>query len=67
MIDYLKSINAVHIKVYKQDTQPPLRFTVPLFDFLSKNEQYIYRDTKDIPFEKLLPEFQEIMKSEFLS
>ena len=56
-----------NLSVLSTNYQSPLRQTVPLVDFLSKKEVYIYTCTRGIPFENLHPEFQRIMREEFLS
>ena len=65
--DYYKNLSFLSKKPTFQNYQPPLRHTVPLVDFLSKKEVYIYTCTRGIPFENLHPEFQRIMREEFLS
>ena len=62
--EYYKNLN---ILSKKPSYEPPLRQTVPLVNFLSKKEVYIYTSTRGIPFENLNPLFQRIMREEFLS
>ena len=65
--DYYKNLDLLSKYPSHQNYPPPLRHNVPLVDFLSKKEVYIYESTRGIPFEDLHPEFQRIMREEFLS
>jgi len=64
--DYYKNLSFLSNNLSHQNYKPPLRHIVPLVNFLSKKEVYIYTSTRGIHFEDLHPEFQRIMREEFL-
>ena len=62
----IRNLTSISYKLNFNSFKSALKYTIPFSEFFTQNpEKFVYTDTRGIPFNKLHPEFQQIIKKEF--
>jgi hypothetical protein len=64
---YIQDLNKIFNTLYFKTFKSSVKYSIPFSEFFTKDsERFVYTDTRGIRFNKLHPEFQQIMREEFL-